>query len=1692
MGRKKQAQPRRSGGIIIASNGQDNTKSDLADENVVANEKAQKGGLDISDPPVFVDVERTCWALDEHFDISELVLTDLNIGGGFSGFRVENGFYQSSDYSFRFRVCNVNEFVARIKLGHWPVLSSKDVHLELVEKYSAENRENQMVVLSGSFDGPNEGVSGLAHLASLKFMSVRPLEEIAFSEDMTTLRVRVEILKSAFDACESLHDNTRQLWKKSMINVMAWLRPEVMTSEARYGICQSRAVGNDLHPDERDSATVNRKGVKFDVSGFYEAIKPSKADPMLDDNIPNLLPKLRPYQRRAAYWMVQREKGALGSFGTKGTSQLVSPLCMTVGFVDSGLQMFYNPFSGNVAMRPEVLSERVSGGILADEMGLGKTVELLACILSHRWSASESGACIDEESQLRGKSRIHTKRLKRERVECICGAVTESFWYTGLWVQCDVCDAWQHSDCVGYSARGKKVKDGSGQPGREKNIEKFRRKKNVPTIVEREGKYVCQLCLELMTVTESPVPSGATLIVCPAPILHQWQTEIIRHTNTDSVKMLVYEGVRNTSFSEEPAVEVHELVSYDIVLTTYEVLKEDLSHDSDRHEGDRRFMRYQKRYPVIPTPLTRIFWWRLCLDEAQMVESNTAAATEMALRLHSKHRWCITGTPIQRRLDDLYGLLKFLKLSPFDVPRWWNEVIRDPYERRDAGAMEFTHSLFKQIMWRSSKRHVADELHLPPQEECLSWLSFSAIEEHFYQRQHETCVDYARELIESLKADILKREAPGSASSAPSDCLITHVEAAKLLNSLLKLRQACCHPQVGSYGLRSLQQSPMSMEEVLTVLIGKTKIEGEEALRRSVVALNGLAGIAIIEDNSAHAVSLYKEALDLAMEHSEDFSLDPLLNIHIHHNLSEILFKASNGSLQIQLNDGQTFGSPRNKASKRPYFGECDNEHTTKRQKLNGIEDDGSVSNTPKAPTSISEMSVDALHETNECNAKPSFASNSFSYDCLKTVCESFKQKFLSIFNSKLIVAQLDFKKSYEQVCDAFSEMKNQGSVWWLDVLHHIEQSRDSTNELIRKIGEAVLGSTNNSRSSKIGSSFRSIHGLKYYIQTGLDSLEVSRRAVLDRLLEIDETMEKPRDEDIERVGHCQNCQPNGNGPVCILCELDELFQIYEARLFRLSNAHGGIIMSAEEALDLQKKKSALNQFYRTLSQANKNSSSTSRDEEITGKRDTGEKVVVSKSPSELEVVLGVIRSYSKVHLGKEGKSAATKQLRLLEDMRKEYASARSLCIAQAQVLRAHDEIKMSTTRLRLREDENDKSLDALSVEELPANSVHYSNEKFISLALLLRIKGKLRYLKGLVQAKQKASMENTDSSFLTQETATCQVSPMEQKNEHSVNACQEACPICHEKISIQKMVFQCGHVTCCKCLFELTEHKQAQAGESQRRWVMCPTCRQHTEFANIAYADDGQNKLSTSPGLHESQDSRNEASITVHGSYGTKIEAVTRRILWIKSTETNAKVLVFSSWKDVLDVLEHAFKANGISYARMKGGRKAHTAVGHFRGQNASVKVNKGEHCQDIQVLLLLVQHGANGLNLLEARHVILVEPLLNPAAEAQAISRVHRIGQENKTLVHRFIVKDSVEESIYKLNKSRNSSSFISGNTKNQDQPVLTLKDVESLFAASPANPPQTDERPMESLMHLPPSMAAAVAAERRLQEQTASHIS
>lgn len=134
-----------------------------------------------------------------------------------------------------------------------------------------------------------------------------------------------------------------------------------------------------------------------------------------------------------------------------------------------------------------------------------------------------------------------------------------------------------------------------------------------------------------------------------------------------------------------------------------------------------------------------------------------------------------------------------------------------------------------------------------------------------------------------------------------------------------------------------------------------------------VVALNGLAGIAIIKQDFPQAISLYKEALELAEEHSEDFRVDPLLNIHIHYNLAEIL--------PLTTNSIQKFNS--------------------------GEQNPGSC-------------------EGNMCKTcdedRPFSLSSCTSYQSLQITCNNLKQKFLSVFNSRLSMAQLEFRKSYDLV----------------------------------------------------------------------------------------------------------------------------------------------------------------------------------------------------------------------------------------------------------------------------------------------------------------------------------------------------------------------------------------------------------------------------------------------------------------------------------------------------------------------------------------------------------------------------------------------------------------------------------------------------------------------------------------------------
>lgn len=274
MGRRKQSHPRQSGRTIVE--GHDTAEAGLQNQQATNTKQAENNDFDIVDELYFVEVDRASWVSDEHLDISEVVLTDLKLGPGFSGFELSEAFLQDSKYNLRFTVCNVSEFVGRIKLGHWPVLSSRDVSLELIKKCTGDGTETDSLILSGAFDGPDEGICGLVHLASLKFVTLRPVMGNRSLENIASFRVRVEILKRAFESCESLLENKRQQWKRSMMNVMAWLRPEVMISEVRYGASISRESEINLDTEMGDDDLNLKRRERFDAAGFYEAIKPSK------------------------------------------------------------------------------------------------------------------------------------------------------------------------------------------------------------------------------------------------------------------------------------------------------------------------------------------------------------------------------------------------------------------------------------------------------------------------------------------------------------------------------------------------------------------------------------------------------------------------------------------------------------------------------------------------------------------------------------------------------------------------------------------------------------------------------------------------------------------------------------------------------------------------------------------------------------------------------------------------------------------------------------------------------------------------------------------------------------------------------------------------------------------------------------------------------------------------------------------------------------------------------------------------------------------------------------------------------------------------------------------------------------------------------------------------------------------------
>lgn len=161
------------------------------------------------------------------------------------------------------------------------------------------------------------------------------------------------------------------------------------------------------------------------------------------------------------------------------------------------------------------------------------------------------------------------------------------------------------------------------------------------------GKTIQTIALFLTDRTKKP-----NLVVGPTVALMQWKNEIEKHTDEEHrLKVLLFHGANRSSDAEE-------LSKYDVILTSYSVLE---SVYRKEHYGFKRKAGLIKE----KSPLHHLQFYRVILDEAHNIKDRTSGTAKAANNLQCEKHWCLTGTPLQNRIGEMYSLIRFLRLDPF-------------------------------------------------------------------------------------------------------------------------------------------------------------------------------------------------------------------------------------------------------------------------------------------------------------------------------------------------------------------------------------------------------------------------------------------------------------------------------------------------------------------------------------------------------------------------------------------------------------------------------------------------------------------------------------------------------------------------------------------------------------------------------------------------------------------------------------------------------------------------------------------------------------------------------------------------------------------------------------------------------------------------------------------------------------------
>lgn len=238
----------------------------------------------------------------------------------------------------------------------------------------------------------------------------------------------------------------------------------------------------------------------------------------------------------------------------------------------------------------------------------------------------------------------------------------------------------------------------------------------------------------------------------------------------------------------------------------------------------------------------------------------------------------------------------------------------------------------------------------------------------------------------------------------------------------------------------------------------------------------------------------------------------------------------------------------------------------------------------------------------------------------------------------------------------------------------------------------------------------------------------------------------------------------------------------------------------------------------------------------------------------------------------------------------------------------------------------------------------------------------------------------------------------------------------------------------------EKVEHVQysVMTSEQEKRYEEVKAHYREKIFKLIEQEGLGNSRFMILEGLTKLRQLANHPRMVEQGYNGDsgKLEDITHMLE--NAMAEGHKVLVFSQFVKHLDLVREYLKSHKIEFAYLDGS-----------STDRRYQVERFNKDKNLKVFLISIKAGGLGLNLTEADYVFILDPWWNPAVEAQAIDRAHRIGQKRKVFTYKFITRNSVEEKILMLQQKKLKLTQELITTEESFMKQLTKEDIAQMLA-------------------------------------------